>query len=120
MSFQQQGSAEFIYWLTFAVVVGLGIAGIWAVFKLGGLPGRVAAARGHPQAAAISVCGWLGLLTFVLWPIALVWAYAVPVGGVRLAASDDLDGLLVDLRRTSDRVAAIEAGLGTTSPKKVA
>jgi len=43
---------------------------------LGALPGKIAAQRGHPQAAAINVCGWLGLLTLgILWPIAFIWAY---------------------------------------------
>ena len=47
---------------------------------LGALPGRIAARRGHPQAAAINICGWLGLLTLgILWPIPLIWAYLRPV-----------------------------------------
>jgi Protein of unknown function (DUF3302) len=120
MGFQQQGSADFVYWLTFAIVIGLVVALIWAVFKLGGLPGRIAAERGHPQASAIAVCGWLGLIVFVLWPIALVWAYTAPKGGERPATSEDLDALLAELRRTSDRIAAIEAGLGSTSPRRIA
>jgi hypothetical protein len=40
------------------------------------MPGRIAADRGHPQADAIRVLGWIGLITLGLaWPIALVWAY---------------------------------------------
>jgi hypothetical protein len=120
MGFQQQGSADFVYWLCFAIAIGLVVAVIWATFKLGGLPGRIAAERGHPQAAAISVCGWLGLLVFVLWPIALVWAYTSPKGAPNLATSEDLDILLAHLRRTSERVSAIEAGLGSTSPRRIA
>lgn len=43
---------------------------------LGALPGRIARKRGHPQADAIAVGGWIGLLFFgVLWPLALIWAY---------------------------------------------
>ena len=66
------------------------------------------------------MCGWLGLLVFVLWPIALIWAYTSPKGDRNLATSEDLDALLADLRRTSERVAAIEAGLGSTSPRRIA
>jgi len=120
MGFQMQGSGEWLYWLCFAIVIALVVALIWAVYSLGGLPGRIARSRGHPQAAAIGVCGWLGLITFVLWPIALVWAYTSPRSGQAVATSDDLDALLADLRRTSDRVAAIEAGLGSTSPRRIA
>ena len=90
----QNGGFDWLWWLCLAVVIGLVIAGIWAVYTLGGLPGRIAAARGHPQASAIGVCGWLGLITFVLWPIALVWAYTSPKGGQNLATSEDLDALV--------------------------
>jgi hypothetical protein len=49
---------------------------IWLVIKLGPLPGNIAASRGHPQADAINVLGWIGIITLGLaWPIALIWAY---------------------------------------------
>lgn len=54
-----------------AAVVGI-------VIVLGGLPGKIARERNHPQADAINVCGWVGLLTGVFWFIALVWAYTKP------------------------------------------
>jgi len=43
---------------------------------LGALPGRIARIRRHPQADAIAVGGWLGLLFGgVLWPLVMIWAY---------------------------------------------
>ncbi len=40
------------------------------------MPGNIARKRGHPQADAINVLGWIGVITLGLaWPIALVWAY---------------------------------------------
>ena len=49
---------------------------ILLVVKLGPIPGNVAKSRGHPQADAIKVLGWIGVVTLGLaWPIALVWAY---------------------------------------------
>lgn len=40
------------------------------------LPGKIAKQRGHPQAEAINVAGWLGALAMgVFWPFALVWAF---------------------------------------------
>jgi phosphatidylglycerophosphate synthase len=116
----QNGDFDWLWWLCLVIVIGLVVAGIWAAYTLGGLPGRIAARRGHPQATAIGVCGWLGLLVFVLWPIALVWAYTSPKGGQILATREDLDALLADLRRTSERLATIEAGLGTTTPRRIA
>ena len=50
---------------------------IWLVVKLGPLPGNIAKNRGHPQADAIKVLGWIGVITLGLaWPIALIWAYS--------------------------------------------
>ena len=50
---------------------------LWAL--LGMYPGKIARQRNHPQADAISVCGWWGAITMgVLSPIAFVWAYTNP------------------------------------------
>jgi uncharacterized membrane protein len=59
------------------VVMGILVAFVIVlVVKLGPIPGNVAKSRGHPQADAINVLGWIGLVTLGLaWPIALVWAY---------------------------------------------
>jgi len=52
----------------FGVLIGLAI---W--------PGRTAKARAHPYADAVNVAGWVGILTGgLLWPLALIWAYATP------------------------------------------
>ncbi len=49
---------------------------ILMVVKLGPIPGNISKSRGHPQADAINVLGWIGVATLGLaWPIALVWAY---------------------------------------------
>jgi uncharacterized membrane protein len=62
----------------FALVV-MGILVAFVIFlavTLGPIPGNIARSRGHPQADAINVLGWIGLVTLGLaWPIALVWAY---------------------------------------------
>jgi len=59
------------------IVVGVLIGFvIWVIVKLGPLPGSIARKRGHPQADAIQVLGWIGIITLgVAWPVALVWAY---------------------------------------------
>ena len=50
---------------------------VWAM--LGLLPGRIARQRNHPQAEAISVCGWCGAITLgILSPLAFIWAYTNP------------------------------------------
>ena len=53
------------------------IIAIWVI--LGMLPGRIARSRNHPQAEAITVCGWLGVITLgLLLPLAFIWAYIKP------------------------------------------
>ena len=62
------------------VVMGVLVAFIvFLVVKVGPLPGNIARRRGHPQADAVYVLGWIGVITLGLaWPFALVWAYARP------------------------------------------
>jgi amino acid transporter len=63
----------------FLILVILMLLGIWIFVKLAALPGETALARGHPQAEAINVLGWVGLLLGVApWLVALVWAYIKP------------------------------------------
>lgn len=59
------------------IVMGILIAlVIFLVVLLGPMPGKIAKKRGHPQADAIGVLGWVGVVTLGLaWPFALVWAY---------------------------------------------
>ena len=48
---------------------------VMLLFYLAPLPGRVAKARGHEQAEAITYMGWLGLISAgVTWAVGLIWA----------------------------------------------
>jgi hypothetical protein len=61
---------------TFVVMFVLLTAVAILIKVLGALPGNIARSRAHPQADAINVCGWLGIVTLgLLWPVALIWAY---------------------------------------------
>jgi hypothetical protein len=65
--------------IAFAVFAMLLVAAVVIVVTLGSLPGQIAHKRGHPQAAAITVAGWLGLVTGgIIWPLALIWAFLRP------------------------------------------
>lgn len=59
----------------FVLLVLIGTGGtIFVVLAM--LPGRIAQERGHPNAEAIAVGGWVALLAGgVLWPLMLIWAY---------------------------------------------
>ena len=67
-------------YVAFAIFGVLLVAGLVAVVTIGQLPGQIAKKRGHPQAAAITASGWLGVATGgLVWPIALIWALSKPV-----------------------------------------
>jgi hypothetical protein len=69
-------------WIIASVMLVLMIAlAIAAVVVLGMLPGKIARRRSHPQAEAINVLSWAGLLLSfgVLWVVALAWAYVQPL-----------------------------------------
>ncbi len=64
----------------FIILILLGLLGLWLFVEIGGFPGKKAKERNHPQAEAINVLGWVGLLFGgVGWAAALVWAYTKPV-----------------------------------------
>jgi len=61
------------------ILLVLIVAVIAILVVLGMMPGRIARQRKHPQADAINVCGWWGLITLgVLLPLAWIWAYTNP------------------------------------------
>ena len=89
------------------VVMGILVAVvIWLVVLLGPLPGKIAAERGHRQADAIRVLGWIGLVTMgAAWFVALVWAYAKP-----LTVSDSSPELEKRVAELEKKLAQISSG----------
>jgi hypothetical protein len=80
--------------VAFAVFAILLVAVVVLVVSLGQLPGQIAHKRGHPQAAAINVTGWLGIVTLgLLWPLALIWAFLKPFPGVSSAPAENKEAL---------------------------
>ncbi len=76
-----------IFALFVLIVLVFAVVGVWVL--LGMMPGRIAAQRNHPQAEAINVCGWWGVLTLgILLPLAFIWAYTKP-GGQQVVSSAD-------------------------------
>ena len=114
-----QSIGNFVDPLTFAVVIGLVAAVVWALSALGNLPGRIASERGHPHAGAISVLGWLGLLIIVLWPVALVWAYVTPRKQQRRTlGNEDMHALARDLDEVAIQIAIIKTSLAALASSK--
>jgi hypothetical protein len=118
MAFTMQAAGPILHWFTlFLLLIVFPLVGAIIFYSLGSLPGRIAASRGHPQAAAINICGWMGAITLVLWPIAIVWAYLPPRRGDAVSAvdSDELKSVLAGIRQASQRINAIEAQLQARS-----
>ncbi|WP_186774746.1 DUF3302 domain-containing protein [Allorhodopirellula solitaria] len=98
--------------LVFLIVFALILLGF--VVFLAALPGRIAKARNHRQAASVNVLGWLGLPTGVLWAIALAWAYyrTEPVPPRANAAADlkSLSRQIAGLEETVRQLESIRHG----------
>lgn len=113
MGFTLQAFGPFLHWMTLGVLAAAPILVGFLIYKLGSLPGSLARSRMHPQAEAIGICGWMGVITIVLWPIAMVWAYLVPdkrEAGAAPAGSDQA-ALATKIRQVTQRIADLEAGL---------
>ena len=66
--------------------------------ELAGMPGRDARKRGHPDAEAIALLGWLGLpFGGVGWLVAMVWARCHPIGS-------EVVGMLEESKVQDDQV----------------
>ena len=108
MGFTLQGFGPFLHWLTLGILFVLPVLVAFVLYKLGGLPGAIARARGHPHAEAISVCGWMGVLTLILWPIALIWAY-LPVGSPPFGLPQkESEAVIAELEAASERLRTLE------------
>jgi cytochrome b561 len=113
MDFKLQAFGPFLHWLTLIVLCIMPVILAYVVYRLGSLPGAIARARNHPQADAINICGWMGIITLILWPLALVWAYLTPsrpLTGVS-ATRPDNNALTEKLHEARLRLAALEARL---------
>jgi hypothetical protein len=113
MGFTLQGFGPFLHWLTLGILCLLPILLVYVLYRLGSLPGEIARSRNHPQAEAINICGWMGIITIVLWPIAMVWAYLRsdrPLGGGAALAPNNV--VIDKLKQASQRLEALERKLG--------
>ena len=67
---------DFWDYVTFVTIMILVVAGVVIYCWLAGLPGRIAIARKHPEAEAVKLLGWAGLLpTIYPWVQAFIWAF---------------------------------------------
>lgn len=109
MDFTLQSFGPFLHWLTLVVLCLIPIFAVYVIYRVGKLPGDIARSRHHPQASAISICGWMGVVALVLWPLALIWACLAtgPLFGDAKVDNDD-KALIKRLHEARQRLAALE------------
>ena len=68
---------DLTFWdyLTFATLFAAAICAVVIFVWIAGLPGRIAMARKHPEAEAVNLMGWAGILPVVPWIQAFIWAF---------------------------------------------
>jgi hypothetical protein len=66
----------FIDCFAWFILIFLALFAVAIFVALGMAPGYFARQRNHPWALAVEVAGWVTLICgFVLWPLALIWAF---------------------------------------------
>ena len=104
---------DFWDYATFATAALAGLAGVLIYVWIAGLPGRIALARNHPEAEAVKIMGWAGLLPTVLpWIQAFIWAFKpTDIVDIRRFPKEEAKAIDEDIRRLKDEpVAAAERG----------
>lgn len=67
---------SFIDLFAWFILIFLVVSGLAVIVALGMAPGYIAKKRNHPWATGVEVAGWVTLVFgFVLWPLALIWAF---------------------------------------------
>ena len=80
------------------------MSGVVAYVWLAGLPGRIAIARKHPEAEAVKLLGWAGLLPTVYpWVQAFIWAFKpTEIIDIRRFPREEAKAIDEDIARLKD------------------
>lgn len=106
-------------YLTFLTLVlsGAAVIGLWV--WLAGLPGRIAVARRHPDAEAVKLLGWAGLLPTVYpWMQALIWAFKpTDIVDIRRFPREEAQAIDEQVRRLGELPPAAPPPAGDEAPQ---
>ena len=99
---------DFWDYATFATAALAGFAGVLIYIWIAGLPGRIALARKHPEAEAVKIMGWAGLLPTILpWIQAFIWAFKpTDIVDIRRFPKEEAQALDEEARRLKEGPAA--------------
>jgi hypothetical protein len=95
---------DFWDYATFATAAAAGASVMLIYIWLAGLPGRIAIARNHPDAEAVKLMGWAGLLPTVLpWIQAFIWAFKpTDIVDIRRFPREEAKAIDEDIARLKD------------------
>ena len=95
---------DFWDYATFATAAAAGASAILIYIWIAGLPGRIALARKHPDAEAVKLMGWAGLLPTVLpWIQAFIWAFKpTDIVDIRRFPREEAKAVDEDIARLTD------------------
>jgi len=102
---------DFWDYATFATAALAGFAGVMIYIWIAGLPGRIALARKHPEAEAVKIMGWAGLLPTILpWIQAFIWAFKpTDIVDIRRFPREEAKALAEEAADADDRPASTKA-----------
>jgi uncharacterized protein DUF3302 len=114
---------DFWDYATFATAALAGFAGVLTYIWIAGLPGRIALARKHPEAEAVKIMGWAGLLPTILpWIQAFIWAFKpTDIVDIRRFPREEARALEEEANRLREGpAAAVEQGkaMDTAAPPR--
>ncbi len=111
---------DFWDYATFATAALAGGAAILMFIWVAGLPGRIAIARKHPDAEAVKLMGWAGLLPTVLpWIQAFIWAFKpTDIVDIRRFPKEEATAIDADIAQLKGEPAdAAAPGRDASSPR---
>lgn len=107
-------------YMTFVTLFVLVVAGIGFFVWLAGLPGRIAIARKHPEAEAVKLLGWAGLLPIAPWIQAFIWAFKpTNVVDIRRFPLEERQATEAEIARLSGKTPPVEAKAAASAPPAV-
>ena len=94
---------DYFTWFVLIVIAATLVVGFVVLAQL---PGKMANANNHPQAAAINMAGWLGMIftAGVVWIVAMIWAQTRPAG--MLETGEDVVALKAHITELEARLSA--------------
>jgi hypothetical protein len=109
---------DFWDYATFATIFLAGVAVLLIFIWFAGLPGRIALARNHPDAEAVKLLGWAGVMPTVYpWIQAFIWAFK-PTDVVDIRRFPQQEAAALNVERTRRRRGRPAAGKASGDAKR--